>query len=138
MPAPLNTPLDRCNILDIASSHLLPLSLLFPCLCLNPPHTSSPPARICSPHQGYGAAQEEEERCCCDPDMRTCMCAECSKQRCYRVFAVAGFTLSSLSSPLKCFLPPFPLLPSINLFPGDRRTNPATTPRHHLPWGIKG
>lgn len=42
MPAPLNTPLDRCNILDIASSHLLPLSLLFPSLCLNPPYIPSP------------------------------------------------------------------------------------------------
>ena len=42
MPAPLNTPLDRCNILDISSSFLFPLSPSFPSFHLDPTYIPSP------------------------------------------------------------------------------------------------
>lgn len=42
MPAPLNTPLARCNILDISTFFLLPLSPSFPSFHINP-HTSWAP-----------------------------------------------------------------------------------------------
>lgn len=42
MPAPLNTPPDRSNVLDISSSFLLPLSPSFLSFCLDSPYIPNP------------------------------------------------------------------------------------------------
>lgn len=136
--APLNTPPDRCNILDISSSFFTPLFFpLFPSFRLNPPYNPEPHADICSPRHEYRAV--EVQRSCCALCMFTCVCAECAKQNSSMSLSLFLF-LSPQSSHHQnaSSIHPLQSLLYINLFSEDGETNPAATPQYHLPWGIKG
>lgn len=123
MPAPLNTPLDKCNILAISSSLSLPLFSFIPFPVSQSPVHPEPSAHICSRHNGrsgyvnmYVCRMFTRElvlplRCCC-------------------------FYSFAIKTHPSC--PTSPFLLHRNLFPGDRQPSPATTPQHQLPWGIKG
>lgn len=141
MPAPLNTPLDKCNILDISSSLLHPHSPLFPSFCLNPPY-------VLSPLLIFALLIMDAEQCRCRGAAVIWVCVQNVQNR-GRTFSLSFLLSVSLfllllppSTPYKnknaTFIPPFPLFLHVNPFPGDQQTNPATTPQYHLPWGIKG
>lgn len=142
MPAPLNTPPDRCNILDISTSFFplqLPFSLSFPSFRLDPPLCSPEPhADIYSPHHEYRAAEVQGAAVITPTCSR--MCAECAKQDSASRSGVPSLAPNPHHHPIKTHpLLLLPVLLHINLFPGDQgKCNPAATPHRHLPWGIKG
>lgn len=128
--APLNTPPDRCNILDISSSFFTPLFFpLFPSFRLNPPYNPEPHADICSPRHEYRAV--EVQRCCCALCMFMCVCRMCKAELLYVTFTLS-FSLTSIFPPSKCILypsPPIaPLYKSIFRGWGDQPCGNSTVP----------
>lgn len=67
MPAPPNTPSDRCNIFDISSSFIYSPSPVIPFLFSQLHTLPEPRADISSPHHNYRAVQVQSH--CCDPRM---------------------------------------------------------------------
>lgn len=141
MPAPLNTPPDRCNILDISSSFLLPISPSFPFFRLDPPYIPSP-----MPIFALLIMNTEQLRCRGAPVIWACehVCVQNVQNRSTTYAPPLSLSLFLLLSPQSSphqnasSIHLVPLLLYINLSPGAGETNPATTPQYHLPWGIKG
>lgn len=135
--APLNTPPDRCNILDISSSFFTPLFSLYSLPSASIPHTTPSPMLIFA----LLVMNTEQWRCrgaavLC---VCSCVCAECAKQNSSMSLSLFLF-LSPQSSHHQnaSSIHPLQSLLYINLFSEDGETNPAATPQYHLPWGIKG
>lgn len=131
MPAPLNTPPDRCNILDISSSSFIELPF-FP--SFSSFLSASIPHRIPSLMLIFALLimNTEQRRRCCDQAYmwtRSRMCAKTWLRLC-------RFHSRLLS---KCVLyPSLPITPFYKSIYKGRGTNPAATPQYHLPGGIKG
>lgn len=136
MPAPLNTPLARCNILDISTSLSLPLSSSFSAFHINP-HTSWAPCWYLL-SSSWIQSSASTDVLLWSVYIFMYVCSICTTPCLCQLLSLSSSCASTTSS--KCILNPSIPITALckKNFQGDWETSPATTPQCPLPWGIKG